>query len=97
MIVKIKPAKGYLTHNLNFFTSMNPYCFLYLGKQFNKTSPDYGGGIKPKWTETIEFKIDNIFKVGIEIWAKSMVGADNLIGQGMLDLRKLHLKLGHKT
>jgi len=70
---------------------MDPFCYLYLGKQTQKTSPHYGGGIRPTWKETLKFKIDNITKLGIEIWAKALIGSDTLIGQGMIDLRKLNL------
>lgn len=57
MTLIVKPLKGYLTHDTNFFTSMDPYCYLYLGKQAQKTSPHYGGGIRPTWKETLKFKI----------------------------------------
>lgn len=94
MTLFVKPLKGYLTHDTNIFTSMDPYCYLYLGKQTQKTSPHYGGGIRPSWKETMRFKIENITKLGIEIWAKALIGADTLVGQGIIDLRKLNLTKG---
>lgn len=42
----------------------------------------------------MKFKIDNIVKLGIEIWTKAMIGNDTLIGQGLLDLSKLKLGKG---
>lgn len=94
MTLLVKPSKGYLTHNTNFFTSMDPYCYVYLGKQAQKTSPHYGGGIKPAWNEVLKFKIENITKLGIEIWAKALLGNDTLVGQGIIDIRKLNLAKG---
>lgn len=73
---------------------MDPYCYLYLGKQAQKTAPHYGGGMRPQWKEIIKFSIDNIAKLGIEIWTKAMIGNDTLIGQGIIDLNKLHLSKG---
>lgn len=42
----------------------------------------------------MKFKVDNIAKLGIEIWTKALIGNDTLIGQGLLDLSKLHLSKG---
>lgn len=94
MTLIVRPSKGYLTHNTNYFTSMDPYCYLYLGKQAQKTAPHYGGGIRPEWKEVMKFKVDNIAKLGVEIWTKAMIGNDTLIGQGLIDLNRLPLSKG---
>ena len=47
------------------FTSMDPYCYIYFGKQSQKTTPHYGGGIRPMWREVLKFALDNITKLGI--------------------------------
>lgn len=61
----VKPLKGYLTHNTNYFTSMDPYCYIYFGKQSQKTTPHYGGGIRPMWRDVMKFALENITKLGI--------------------------------
>jgi hypothetical protein len=57
MTLLVRPSKGYLTHNTNLFTSMDPYCYVYLGNQAQRTNTHYGGGIKPSWSDILKFKV----------------------------------------
>ena len=47
MTLIVRPIQAVLTRDTNYFTSMDPYCFVYLGDQAKKTSPHFGGGTKP--------------------------------------------------
>lgn len=65
MTLIVRPIQGVLTRDTNYFTSMDPYCFLYLGDQVKKTSPHFGGGTKPVWGQVLKFKLGAATKMGI--------------------------------
>lgn len=65
MTLIVRPIQAVLTRDTNFFTSMDPYCCIYFDQQAKKTSPNFGGGLRPVWNQALKFQIGIGNKLGV--------------------------------
>ena len=88
-ILYIRPVGAQLTHDTDLFMKMDPYCVFINGGYRVKTSTCYNGGKKPYWNEQIELNANSQDRVTIEIWDHEVVGSNNVIGLGELQVSKV--------
>ena len=83
----VKPEYARLTHDVDTFTRMDPYCTVKIGSQSQSTKTCENGGKNPNWgSSSFSFRITSEDIVNVEIWDKDLISKNDLIGQGSLSL-----------
>jgi len=81
----VKPEYARLTHDVDTFTRMDPYCTVKIGSQSQSTKVCEKGGKNPNWgTASFSFRITSEDIVNIEVWDKDLISKNDLIGEGSL-------------
>jgi Ca2+-dependent lipid-binding protein len=82
--ITIKPFSAQLTRDVDTFSTMDPYCKVMVGSNFQRTPTHKNGGKSPSWQCTLTFNRTIETAIKFEVW-DSNTGKDQLIGEGTLD------------
>jgi len=83
----LKPIEAELTHDLHWFTAMDPYIIFKLGNQTYKSSICKSGGKHPFWLDSITLVKDiGVNSMRIELWDDEGEKEDRFIGYSEVNI-----------
>lgn len=93
----VKPKFARLKKDVNLFIKMDPFCTIHFGNETMNTQAHSGGGLTPRWNETLIFTREtNEDTLYIEVWHESLIGWNDFIGCGKpKHLLRIRLLLDH--
>lgn len=79
----IKLQSATLTRNTEWLGKMDPYVKVSIGNQSERTKTHLNGGKKPRWEQTLKFKIvgSTDEEIKIQVFDEESVKSDDLVGE----------------
>lgn len=89
--VNIKVTQAFLERDTSTFSSMDPYVVVKIGDSSQKTRVATGQGKRPKWNESLYFKLKTADRfIDVRVMDKNNFGGDNIIGSCEIPLSELN-------
>lgn len=85
MSLIVRPMGANLTRDTELFGTMDPYCVVTCGGQRQITEVCQDGGKHPAWGTALNFQPQTPV-LNVEIWDKESITADDLVGQGTVNI-----------
>lgn len=84
-ILFISPKTAKLTRNTDFFTKMDPYVIITCGDQVKQTKTHKSGGKKPRWDDTLKFRVRGEDFITISVYDQDPL-VDDHVGSAVYNL-----------
>ena len=88
-ILFISPKTAKLTRNTDFFTKMDPYVIITCGDQVKQTKTHKSGGKKPRWDDTLKFKVTGEDFITISVYDEDPL-TDDHVGSAVYSLAYIY-------
>lgn len=85
----VKPISANLVKDKDLLGKSDPYCFVSVGNQRQRSGTHRNGGKHPQWSDTFNFNTnDSILRV--QVFDEDTFSRDDLIGEGTLNLNQFY-------
>ncbi len=86
----VRPLAAFLTKDGETFGKADPFVVVQIGNQSHQTQVHNNGGKNPRWTDALQFTINNDQVLTFKIMDKDTFSSSDLIGEGQVNLAQVY-------